>query len=55
VPVNDEATVPFMLDLHRGIRRGASLAEALLLARSRLADDPMSRAAGLSFVAIGAG
>jgi len=55
VPVNDAATVTLMLALHQEIQRGASLAEALLLARSHLPGDPVSRAVGLSFVAIGAG
>jgi CHAT domain-containing protein len=55
VPVNDAATVPLMLSLHQGLRRGASLAEALLLARSQSAGDPTSRAAGLSFISVGAG
>jgi tetratricopeptide (TPR) repeat protein len=55
VPVNDEATVALMLGLHEGVRCGMSLAEALRHARGRTADDPVSVATGLSFVAVGAG
>jgi CHAT domain-containing protein len=42
VPVNDEAVVPLMIALHRELRAGASLAEALRDARRGLESDPAS-------------
>lgn len=53
VRVNDEATVPLMLEVHEALRRGATLAEALLTARMALAGDPVADATGASFVALG--
>jgi tetratricopeptide (TPR) repeat protein len=55
VPVNDAATVALMLALHRGLRCGQTMAEALLSARGDLYGDPVQRATALSFVALGAG
>lgn len=55
VPVNDAAVVPLMLALHRGLRRGASLAEALRDARQGSESDPVAAATGWSFVCLGAG
>jgi tetratricopeptide (TPR) repeat protein len=55
VRVNDKATDQLMLALHRGLRGGASLAEALRSARTGLTADPLQRATGWSFVALGAG
>jgi tetratricopeptide (TPR) repeat protein len=55
VPVNDVAVVPLMLALHRGLRRGASLAEALRDARQGSGSDPIAAATGWSFVCLGSG
>lgn len=55
VPVNDEAAVPLMTGLHRRLRHGASLAEALRDARQDLGSEPTVTACGWSFVALGAG
>jgi tetratricopeptide (TPR) repeat protein len=54
VPVNDPATLPFMLGLHRQLRASASLAEALVKARGAVRDDPVARTAAQSFIALGA-
>jgi tetratricopeptide (TPR) repeat protein len=53
VPVNDPATVPFMLDLHRHLRDGATLAQALVQARGSVDGDPVARSAADSFIALG--
>jgi len=53
LPVNDEATVALMLALHDGLQTGATMAHALLQARRSLPDDPVHRATGYSFVALG--
>jgi tetratricopeptide (TPR) repeat protein len=55
VPVNDDAVVPLMIALHRELRRGAGLAEALCDARYEAQDDPVATATGSSFVCLGAG
>jgi tetratricopeptide (TPR) repeat protein len=55
VPVNDDAVVPLMIALHRELRRGASLAEALRDARYEAQDDPVATATGWSFVCLGSG
>jgi CHAT domain-containing protein len=55
VPVNDAAVVPLMLALHRGLRRGASLAEALRDARRGSESDPVAMATGWSFICLGSG
>jgi tetratricopeptide (TPR) repeat protein len=54
VRVNDQAASRVMLGLHERLREGASLAEALRDARQAVHDDPLSVAAGWSFVALGA-
>jgi CHAT domain-containing protein len=54
VRVNDRAVVPLMTALHRQLRRGASLAEALRSARGGCEDDPVAAATAWSFVALGA-
>jgi CHAT domain-containing protein len=54
VPVNDQATAALMLSLHRQLRRGASLAEALRDARDGADGDPVLAATALSFIALGA-
>jgi tetratricopeptide (TPR) repeat protein len=55
VPVNDAAAVPLMAGLHRRLRRGASLAEALCDARQDLEPEPTAMACGWSFIALGTG
>jgi tetratricopeptide (TPR) repeat protein len=55
VPVNDAAAVPLMAGLHRRLRQGASLAEALCDARRALVREPVITACGWSFVALGTG
>ncbi len=55
VPVNDIAVVSLMIALHRELRRGASLAEALRDARRESASDPVAAATGWSFICLGAG
>jgi tetratricopeptide (TPR) repeat protein len=54
-PVNDKAAACLMLRLHRGLRDGRTLSEALCGARSDLGNDPVQIATGLSFIALGAG
>ena len=51
--VNDEATVPFMLDVHRALASGTGLPAALLEARRRAAGDGLAEATAASFVALG--
>jgi len=53
VPVDDPATVPLMVDLHRRLQDGASLPEALAGARETVRGDPVARAAADSFIALG--
>jgi CHAT domain-containing protein len=53
VPVNDSAVVALMTALHRGLRRGASLARALRDARRESGSDPVAVATGWSFVSLG--
>ncbi len=55
VPVNDVAVVPLMIALHRELRRGASLAEALRDARLGSGSDPVAAATGWSFGCLGSG
>jgi len=54
VPVSDPATVPFMLTLHRHLRNGSRLAEALTLARHAVGPDFAARSTARSFIALGA-
>ncbi|MEU9171254.1 CHAT domain-containing tetratricopeptide repeat protein [Streptomyces sp. NPDC048420] len=53
-PVNDEAVVPLMLALHKGLSTGLSMAEALRDARGALPGDSVHRATGWAFSAFGA-
>jgi tetratricopeptide (TPR) repeat protein len=55
VPVNDDAVVPLMIALHRRLRGGASLAEALRDARQESQGDAVATATGLSFICLGSG
>jgi tetratricopeptide (TPR) repeat protein len=54
-PVNDKAAAGLMIRLHRRLREGSTLSEALLNARRELDDDPVQVATGMSFLALGAG
>ena len=54
-PVNDKAAAGLMVMLHRALRGGRTLSEALRDARRELANDPVQVATGLSFIALGAG
>jgi hypothetical protein len=53
VPVNDSAVVPLMLAVHDALLTGATLAQALMIARTKAGDDPVGVATGLSFIALG--
>jgi CHAT domain-containing protein len=53
VPVDDPATVPFMLELHRLLER-RPLGAALVEARRAVGEDPAARTAADSFIALGA-
>ncbi len=54
-PLNDQASVPLMLDLHQRLSSGATLAESLCVVRRRVSDDPVLLGAAWSLVALGAG
>jgi CHAT domain-containing protein len=54
VPVNDQATVGLMIELHRGLQRGATLGHALCQARAGVHGDPVQAATAWSFVTLGA-
>ena len=54
VPLNDRALVPLMVDLHRGLGRGQTLAESLHNIRLGLTDDPIRHATAMSLVSLGA-
>jgi tetratricopeptide (TPR) repeat protein len=53
-PLNDQAVVPVMLALHRHLRAGQTLAEAVLSVRRGLNGDPVQQATAVSLVALGA-
>jgi CHAT domain len=53
VPVNDVAVVPLMTALHRELRGGSALPEALRSARLGLESDPVAAATGWSFICLG--
>lgn len=55
VPVGDEATAALMGRLHRHLRAGHTLAEALRRSRPGGGEDPVAVATGWSFVSLGAG
>jgi tetratricopeptide (TPR) repeat protein len=54
VPLNDQAAVPLMVDLHRNVRAGQTFAEALLNVRTEAPADPVQRAAAMSLLMLGA-
>jgi CHAT domain-containing protein len=55
VPLNDHAVVPLMVTLHRCLRAGQSLAEAMYCVRQDVNGDPVRQAAAMSLLALGAG
>jgi tetratricopeptide (TPR) repeat protein len=55
VPLNDLAVVPVMVELHRYLRAGQSLAEALYSVRRDVTADPAQQAVIVSLLALGAG
>jgi tetratricopeptide (TPR) repeat protein len=54
VPLNDYAAVPVMVDLHRFIRSGHTMAESLYRTRRGLSGDPIHQATAMSLMALGA-
>jgi tetratricopeptide (TPR) repeat protein len=54
VPLNDQAVVPIMVDLHRHLRSGQTLAESLYRVRRGLGDDPIGQATVASLMMLGA-
>jgi tetratricopeptide (TPR) repeat protein len=54
VPLNDQALIPLMVDLHCCLRSGQTLAEALYSVRAGLHDDPVQHATAASLVSLGA-
>ena len=54
VPVNDQATAGLMTALHRHLRGGATLGQALRDARDGAGGDPVRAATAWSFLALGA-
>jgi len=54
VPLNDQAVVPLMVDLHRHLRSGQTLAEAVYRVRRGLTGDPVQQATAMSVIALGA-
>jgi tetratricopeptide (TPR) repeat protein len=55
VPLNDQAVVPLMVDLHRQLRAGRTLAESMHDVRRGVAGDPVQQATAASLVTLGAG
>jgi tetratricopeptide (TPR) repeat protein len=53
-PLNDQAVVPLMVDLHQHLRSGQTLAEAACNVRRGLTGDPVHYATAASLVALGA-
>ena len=54
VPVNDAGHGPLMTALHKHLRGGSGLAQALRLARDGAGDEPVQAATAWSFLALGA-
>ena len=54
VPLNDQAVVPIMVDLHRHLRAGQTLAESIYSVRRGLGDDPVLQATAASLLSLGA-
>jgi CHAT domain-containing protein len=54
IQLNDQAVVPIMVDLHRYLRSGKTLAESLYRVRRELGGDPIGQATAVSLMALGA-
>jgi tetratricopeptide (TPR) repeat protein len=54
VPLNDHAVVPVMLDLHRFLRQGLTLAESMHHVQRAHTGDPVQQATAISLLALGA-
>ncbi len=54
MPLNDRAVVPVMVDLHRHLRAGRTLAQAVCGIRQGLSSDPIQVATASSLVTLGA-
>ena len=54
VPLNDQAVVPMMIDLHRHLQAGQTLAESIYHVRRGLSSDPVQQATAMSLVSLGA-
>jgi CHAT domain-containing protein len=54
VPLNDEAVVPVMLEVHRRLKAGQTLAEAVHGVRTGPTGDPIQQATADSLLALGA-
>jgi tetratricopeptide (TPR) repeat protein len=54
MPLNDQAVVPLMVDLHRYLRAGQTLAESICSVRRGLTGDPVQHATATSLLALGA-
>jgi tetratricopeptide (TPR) repeat protein len=54
VPLNDQAVVPIMVDLHHYLRSGQTLAESIYRVRRGLGDDPVQQATAASLLTLGA-
>ena len=55
VPLNDQAVMPLMVTLHRYLRAGQSLAEAMCNVRRDTCGDPVQQTAATSLLPLGAG
>jgi CHAT domain-containing protein len=55
VPLNDVAVVPLMVELHKCLRAGQTLAESMLSVRRSAAADVVQHAAAGSLLTLGAG
>jgi tetratricopeptide (TPR) repeat protein len=55
VQLNDYAVVPMMVDLHRHLSAGRTLAESMCSVRREVTGDPVQQATAASLLALGAG
>jgi tetratricopeptide (TPR) repeat protein len=55
VQLNDYAVVPMMVDLHRHLSAGRTLAESMCSVRGEVTGDPVQQATAASLLALGAG
>jgi hypothetical protein len=54
VPLNDQAVIPLMVDLHRHLKAGQTLAQAAYQVRQDLPADPVLQATAASLLTLGA-